>query len=313
MAQCIDSLPWIEKYRPTTIDDVILSETNYLLFHNIIKFNYVPNILVYGPPGTGKTTTIMNLIIEYQKKNDCQSKELVIHLNASDDRGIDVIRNQIQQFVKSQPLFLKGPKFIILDEVDYMTKNAQQALRHLIQEYNTNVRFFLICNYISKIDSNLQTEFLKIKMNSLPEEKIIDFLQNIVVCENLSLSREKLQQIQKNYHSDVRSMINFIQTKQNDLDIQIITNEVWKDFFNVLDQPEKLSEKIINISNTYNIDKKSIIKTFLNYMITEEPQCITTDFLTFVEMIIHSNVKTIYTINYFIENINQYKINIKSI
>ena len=310
MAQCIESLPWIEKYRPTTIDGVILSKTNYLLFHNIINLNYVPNILVYGPPGTGKTTTIINLIIEYQKKNNCQSKELVIHLNASDDRGIDVIRNQIQQFVKSKPLFLKGPKFIILDEVDYMTKNAQQALRHLIQEYNTNVRFFLICNYISKIDANLQTEFLKIKMNSLPEEKIIDFLHNIVVCEKLSLSREKLQQIQKNYNSDVRSMINFIQSKQNEIDIQIITNDVWKDFYNTID-PDKLSEKINNISTKYNIDKKSIIKTFLNYIITEESHCITTDFLTFVEMIIHSNVKTAIIINYFIENINQYKINIE--
>lgn len=135
------SLPWIEKYRPTSLENVVLSESNYTLFHNIIKFDYVPNILVYGPPGTGKTTTIINLINEYQKKNGIQTKELIIHLNASDDRGIDVVRNQIQQFVKSRPLFLKGLKFIILDEVDYMTKTAQQALRHLIQEY-TNVRFF---------------------------------------------------------------------------------------------------------------------------------------------------------------------------
>lgn len=301
------TLPWIEKYRPTTMNDVILTETNYKLFHNIIDFNYVPNILVYGPPGTGKTTTIINLINGYQKKNNCLSKELVIHLNASDDRGIDVIRNQIQQFVKSKPLFLKGTKFIILDEVDYMTKNAQQALRHLIQEYNTNVRFFLICNYISKIDANLQTEFLKIKMNNLPEIKIVEFLQNIVECEKLTLTTEKISQIQKNYNSDVRSMINFLQTKQNDINVQVITNEIWKDFFQT--DKNKILEKLNNISVTYNIDKKSIIKTFLNYMITEEPQCLTTEFLTFVEMIIHSNVKINYMVNYFIENIHQYKIN----
>ena len=296
------SLPWIEKYRPTTLENVVLSESNYTLFHNIIKFNYVPNILVYGPPGTGKTTTVINLINEYQKKNGIQTKELIIHLNASDDRGIDVVRNQIQQFVKSRPLFLKGLKFIILDEVDYMTKTAQQALRHLIQEY-TNVRFFLICNYISKIDSNLQTEFLKIKMNKLPQLKIIDFLQNIVSCEQLSLTKDNLLQIQENYHSDVRSMINFMQTKQNESDIQIITNKVWDDLY----RSKKMAEQISNISSTYNLDKKTIIKKFLNYLIINRAECVTTDFLTFVENIIHSNVKTEYIINYFVKNIRKYQ------
>lgn len=295
------SLPWIEKYRPTTLENVVLSESNYILFHNMINFNYVPNILIYGPPGTGKTTTVINLINEYQKKNGIQTKELVIHLNASDDRGIDVVRNQIQQFVKSRPLFLKGLKFIILDEVDYMTKIAQQALRHLIQEY-TNVRFFLICNYISKIDLNLQTEFLKIKMNKLPQLKIIDFLQNIVVCEQLSLTKDNLLQIQENYHSDVRSMINFMQTKQNETDVQIITNKVWDNLYH----SKKMNEQINNISSMYNLDKKTIIKNFLNYLIIQHSECVTTDFLTFVENIIHSNVKTEYIINYFIKNIQQH-------
>ena len=297
------SMPWIEKYRPNTLENVVLSESNYTLFHNIIKFNYVPNILIYGPPGTGKTTTVINLIDEYQKKNGIQTKELVIHLNASDDRGIDVVRNQIQQFVKSRPLFLKGLKFIILDEVDYMTKTAQQALRHLIQEY-TNVRFFLICNYISKIDSNLQSEFLKIKMNRLPQIKIIEFLQNIVVCEQLSLSRNNLLQIQENYQSDVRSMINFMQTKQNETDVQIITNKVWDDLYH----SKKMSEQINHISSVYNLDKKTIIKKFLNHLIINHPECVTTDFLTFVENIIHSNVKTEYIIQYFIKNIRGYLI-----
>jgi replication factor C subunit 3/5 len=242
------------------------------------------------------------LINEYQKKNGIQTKELIIHLNASDDRGIDVVRNQIQQFVKSRPLFLKGLKFIILDEVDYMTKTAQQALRHLIQEY-TNVRFFLICNYISKIDSNLQTEFLKIKMNKLPQLKIIDFLQNIVSCEQLSLTKDNLLQIQENYHSDVRSMINFMQTKQNESDIQIITNKVWDDLY----RSKKMAEQISNISSTYNLDKKTIIKKFLNYLIINRAECVTTDFLTFVENIIHSNVKTEYIINYFVKNIRKYQ------
>jgi replication factor C subunit 3/5 len=85
----------------------------------------------------------------------------MIHLNASDERGIDIIRNQINSFVNSKSLFNNGMKFVILDEVDYMTKNAQMALRYLLQGYNSNVRFCLICNYISRIDEALQNEFVR--------------------------------------------------------------------------------------------------------------------------------------------------------
>ena len=86
-----------------------------------------------------------------------------IHLNASDERGIEVIRNQINHFVNTKTFFTKGLKFVILDEVDYMTKNAQQALHYLIQQYSDNIRFCLICNYVSKIDSSLQNEFIHLR------------------------------------------------------------------------------------------------------------------------------------------------------
>ena len=105
--------------------------------------------------------TIINLINTFQENNNQKSKELMIHLNASDERGIDVIRNQINNFVNSKTLFSHGIKFIILDEVDYMTKNAQLALKYLLQEHNNNVCFCLICNYISKIDESLQNEFMR--------------------------------------------------------------------------------------------------------------------------------------------------------
>lgn len=140
-------------------------------------------------------------------------------------------------------------------------------------------------------------------MNKLPQLKIIDFLQNIVSCEQLSLTKDNLLQIQENYHSDVRSMINFMQTKQNESDIQIITNKVWDDLY----RSKKMAEQISNISSTYNLDKKTIIKKFLNYLIINRAECVTTDFLTFVENIIHSNVKTEYIINYFVKNIRKYQ------
>ena len=148
--------PWVEKYRPTEFDEIVLDATNKKILTNVIDKKYFPNLLFYGPPGTGKTTTIINLIKLYQNTYSTKRKDYMIHLNASDDRGIDIIRNQISQFVNTKSLFGDGMKFVILDEVDYMTKNAQQALRSLIQQYSTNIRFCLICNYISRIDTALQ-------------------------------------------------------------------------------------------------------------------------------------------------------------
>ena len=125
----MDHVPWVEKYRPRKFDDIVLEKNNKTILNNILNGASFPNLLFYGPPGTGKTTTIINLIDKYQEANNQKRKGLKIHLNASDDRGIDIIRNQINQFVNTKTLFGKGVKFVILDEVDYMTKNAQQALR----------------------------------------------------------------------------------------------------------------------------------------------------------------------------------------
>jgi len=118
----LDYIPWVEKYRPQNFEDIVLDNNNEIIFENMIEKNYIPNILLYGPPGTGKTTTIINLINKFQSKNNQLNKGLMIHLNASDERGIDIIRNQINNFVNSKTLFNVGTKFIILDEVDYMTK-----------------------------------------------------------------------------------------------------------------------------------------------------------------------------------------------
>jgi len=122
--------PWVEKYRPNTFNEIVLDPLNKKILENIIKNEHFPNLLFYGPPGTGKTTSVINLIKAYQDTSD--NKNLMIHLNASDERGIDIIRNQINTFVNSKSLFNDGMKFVILDEVDYMTKNAQIALRYLL-------------------------------------------------------------------------------------------------------------------------------------------------------------------------------------
>jgi replication factor C subunit 3/5 len=292
----------VELYRPKNFEDIVLDPLNRQILQNIIDTSYFPNLLFYGPPGTGKTTTIINLINAYQSKLNVKNKDLVIHLNASDERGIDIIRNQINFFVNSKPLFHDGMKFVILDEVDYMTKNAQQALRYLLQNYTNNVRFCLICNYISKIDDGLQNEFIRLRFNQLPKEDIIQFLTNISISEKLNMSYKTLSCIQKLYKSDIRSMINCMQSKQDIvkfqeneiLEFNIIDNDVWINLLNKLVSREKnetVNNFVQSISNQYNIDKKNIIKDFINYIIRNHPKYLSKEFLNFVENLMHSQIQ----------------------
>jgi replication factor C subunit 3/5 len=298
----MSGVPFVELYRPKTFENIVLDPLNKQILKNIIETSYIPNLLLYGPPGTGKTTTIINLINAYQDKLNNKNKDLIIHLNASDERGIDIIRNQINFFVNSKPLFNTGMKFVILDEVDYMTKNAQQALRYLLQNYTSNVRFCLICNYISKIDEGLQNEFIRLRFNQLPKNDIINFLTNISVSENLNMSHKSLSCIQKLYKSDIRSMINFMQSNQdmvkNDasdyFEFHIIDNDVWDNLLNKIKNKEcieSVNSFIHSISTQYNIDKKNIIKDFLNYIIRSYPNFISRDFLCFVENLMHSQIQ----------------------
>jgi replication factor C subunit 3/5 len=296
-------IPFVELYRPQIFDDIVLDPLNKQILKNIIETSYFPNLLFYGPPGTGKTTTVINLINAYQEKINNKNKHLIIHLNASDERGIDTIRNQINFFVTSKPLFDNGMKFIILDEVDYMTKNAQQALRYLLHSCYNNVRFCLICNYISKIDEGLQNEFIRLPFNQLPKEDIIHFLTKIIDNEKINLSQYNLSCIQQIYKSDIRSMLNFIQSNQDFLeDIKIINNNLWEEFIKMFKNKtkiDKIHSFLQNTSSQYNIDQKTIIKNFLNYIISNHSEFVTVDFLNFVENLLHSQIqKTDIFVNY---------------
>jgi replication factor C subunit 3/5 len=316
----MSKIPLVEAYRPTNFEDIVLDPYNKQILKNIIESSYFPNLLFYGPPGTGKTTTIINLINAYQKKLGIKNKDLIIHLNASDERGIDIIRNQISFFVNSKPLFHTGMKFIILDEVDYMTKNAQQALRYLLQNYTENVRFCLICNYISKIEEGLQNEFLRLRFNQLPTNDIIRFLKYISDSEKLYLSDEILTLIQQLYKSDVRSMINYIQSNQDiiqnintnvnkTIHFNIIDKTVWETILNLIQKHEKIEKInlfIYDISIKYNVDKKNIIKDFLNYIIRNKPNIVNTNFLLFVENILHSQSTNQHIIYYCISRLSSF-------
>jgi replication factor C subunit 3/5 len=307
----MSSIPWVEAYRPTNFDDVVLDSLNKQLLQNIITTGHFPNLLFYGPPGTGKTTTIINLINKYQETHSTKNKELMIQLNASDERGIDVIRNQIYQFVNSKNLYAKGLKFVVLDEVDYMTKTAQQALRYLLQTYTNNVRFCLICNYISRIDEGLQHEFIKLRFNQLPKENIYSFLKNISDTENLNLSDDILNEIQHLYKSDIRSMVNFMQSNQDAIsnNVLVVNNNTWIELYNKITckcSMTELTDFIQHISLEYNIDKKNIINNFLLFLIRHNDAVLNPTFLNFVENIIHiEDCNTSYYIKYSLNKLTK--------
>ena len=308
-----EQIPWVEKYRPTHFENIVLDPINRQLFTQIIEKNQFPNLLFYGPPGTGKTTTIINLIQEYQKTYSRINKGNVIHLNASDERGIDIIRNQIHSFVKSKNLFETGFKFVILDEVDYMTKNAQQALKYLLQTTNTNVRFCLICNYISKIDEPLKNEFICVRFNQLPQTDIITFIDTIVKKENINISKESLFTIQSMYKSDIRSMINFLQLNQNfnltEWNKNVLTPIVLDDLHNLFSIETKqdvIIRTMYQISKNYNIDKMHLIKCYFNHIIRFKLVTISPEFIEIIKKTVHCvNSEMEDTIQFIIINMKK--------
>ena len=289
-----DSMPWIEKYRPNHFDDIVLDPLNRAFFRNIIEKNHFSNLLFYGPPGTGKTTTIINLINEYQDRWSRRNKESVIHLNASDERGIDIIRTQINQFVKSKHIFEVGMKFVILDEVDYMTKTAQQALKTLLQTCKMDVRFCLICNYISKIDESLQAEFICVRFNQLPNSEIHHFIQTIATKESVHLSEDKIDMIREMYQSDIRSMINFLQSiciSEEHNTIKMIQINDWQRIHQMMTtgaKSEDVIRVIVGLSVQYNTHLKNIMHQYLNYVIRKHSHLITNSFLEVTEKIVHA-------------------------
>lgn len=303
------TIPWVEKYRPQEFEGIILSDANRKILSEIISTAHFPNILLYGPPGTGKTTTIMNLIREFQQRHETISPERIIHLNASDDRGIETIRTQIHDFIHSNHLFKEGMKFVILDEVDYMTATAQQCLKNMItspalndtQVHLEKVRYCLICNYVSRLDFSLQKEFLKLRFNAMPINHIIKFLSHICREENLShcITKPDLSAIQQYYQNDIRSMINYIQSQSTFLinskrplsktNLKIIQSSTWDECIQNIKKKTEADfiDYIQKTSILYNTSWNEIIISFLYYYISK--YTISMSDIETIKDIIHSN------------------------
>ncbi|CAG8609600.1 12556_t:CDS:2, partial [Acaulospora morrowiae] len=174
------NLPWIEKYRPKTLEELVSHEEITSTIERFIENNRVPHLLFYGPPGTGKTTTILAFARKLYGQN---WRNMTMELNASDDRGIDVVREEIKTYASMGRIFSTGFKLIILDEADSMTSSAQNALRRIIEKYTNNVRFCIICNYISKIIPAIQSRCTKFRFSPIGEEQVNSRLEYIIQSE----------------------------------------------------------------------------------------------------------------------------------
>jgi replication factor C subunit 3/5 len=208
------TLPWVEKYRPTKLDNILLHEHfHYALKKFIVNKNF-PHLLFHGPPGTGKTSTIMACANElYGDKTSI----MVLELNASDERGIDVVRTRIKQFVKSKNVFYDDDnvnmfKLVILDEIDAMTHEAQAILRKIVEKYITNARFCMICNFIQKISSALQSRCICFRFGPLKRQYIIDKINEITIHEKISIDDSGINTIIAKSGGDMRKVINILQS-----------------------------------------------------------------------------------------------------
>ena len=202
---------WTEKYRPSQVSDIIYQKNIVSAFESAIKNKTCSHLLLHGPPGTGKTSAIMALCQElYGKKN---IDENVLELNASDDRGIHIIREKVKVFASKKIDFKKFPfKIIILDEADSLTNEAQTSLRCIIEKNSAITRFCLICNYLNKIIDPLKSRCTNFKFYSLPDNTIKIQLKNILELEQIKkFSPKIINTIVSSSKGDLRRAINTLQ------------------------------------------------------------------------------------------------------
>lgn len=215
-------LPWVEKYRPSSLQQLVAHEDIIRTIERMMEKRQLPHMLLHGPPGTGKTSTITALAKTMYKE---KYKSMTLELNASDARGIDVVRDQIKTFVSVKQLFAASasaggqPKLVILDEADNMTNAAQFALRRMIEQYAPNARFILICNFSSRIIPALQSRCTKLRFGPLNDEQIAGRLRYVAECEKLNLTEDGVKAIVQVGDGDMRKVLNVFQTTSMGHDI----------------------------------------------------------------------------------------------
>lgn len=251
---------WTEKYRPKSLDEVKGQDEIISRLKSFVKNKNMPHLLFSGPAGVGKTASSIAIARELYGEN---WRDNILELNASDERGIDVIRNKVKDFARSKAIEDVPFKLIYLDESDALTKEAQQALRRTMENYATNTRFILSCNYSSKILSPIQSRCAVFRFRPLPKEIIFDILKKVAKEENLKITDTALEFIYISSEGDCRKAENILQA------ISALTDNIdEKAVENVVSfaEPSEIKEVItLAIDGNFEEARKKLTSIVIHY------------------------------------------------
>jgi replication factor C small subunit len=260
---------WTEKYRPSKFSELVGQENIVQRVESLTNSLNIPHLLFAGPAGTGKSTLALIVVKDLFKEN---WKENYLELNASDERGINVVREKVKDFARTKSIGNVPFKVIFLDEADALTTEAQQALRRTMENYSATCRFILSCNYSSKIIDPIQSRCAIFRFKLLENKNIEKIIQKISMHENLIIDPEAKEILYEGSEGDCRRCINILQstsaispTITKDLITTIIANAKPKDIKIVLDYAltgdfQKSKEKLLDIMLKESISGQDVIK-----------------------------------------------------
>src|SRR6056297_3512046 len=200
---------WTEKYRPKTFNEMVGQDETIKRVKALTDSINIPHLLFAGPAGTGKSTLALIIVKELFGKS---WKDNYLELNASDERGINVVREKVKNFARTKPLANIPFKVIFLDEADALTPEAQQALRRTMENYSSNCRFILSCNFSSKIIDPIQSRCAIFRFRLLEKKDVEKVLKRIAKAENLQIDDEAISEIYEGSEGDCRRSINVLQS-----------------------------------------------------------------------------------------------------
>ena len=201
---------WTEKYRPKTLEELVLSEDVMKDFIQYINRKNIPNLLFYGPPGSGKSTLARILCSKNGVISNSEDNLLALNGSSKESRGISFVQDVIEPFLKVPP-FGDGYKIVFIDECDYLTDQSFHSLRGIIEKYSERSRFVLTCNYISKLPDAIQSRFTAYSFKQYPVEFVIKYCKDILVKENIKYDDKTLKYIVDSLYPDVRRVANALQ------------------------------------------------------------------------------------------------------